>query len=337
MFCVSATIMSKRLHIALILGILFSLPPTLRAQENKEAEHACYRLNEERISQMEMKIQGDCSQYKSQFKYRKEWSDKQVFVRIPALITPYSLFINSSRFGSDPGSGIPSEYNITPFLNKQSNFLELHSDSVMENNETAAIDASLMIRNAVHIRNLLISSHEGKKENETLVRFHLYLKSYQEGKKLEHSISLEVSYQGEELLNETRKLSSPLSFGQETEMIIDLPVRDPVYWFPGAPSYYEVKISMKESGQEDQEMVSSLFDFRSCQIKDSLFIQKGDSILLVYASEDLASLLPGLPEQEISGIVEKLGINAIRRETPFPCTLEDLFLRMGILVTLISE
>ena len=176
MFCVSATIMSKKLHTTLILGMLFCLPPTLRAQENKEAEHACYRLNEERISQLEMKIQGDGSKYGSQFKYRKEWSDKQVFVRIPAMNTPYSLFINSFRFGSDPGSGIPSEYNITPFLNSQSNFLELHSDSVLENNETAAFDASLLIRNAVHIQNLLISSHEGKKENESLIRFHLYRK-----------------------------------------------------------------------------------------------------------------------------------------------------------------
>ena len=321
----------------MFLAILFCLPLTLRAQENREADHACYRLNEERIAPLEMKIQGDGGQYNSEFKYRKEWSGKQVFVRIPAMNAPYSIFINSFRFGSDPGSGIPSEYNITPFLNSQSNFLELHTDSVRENIETAAMDASLLIRNAIHIRNLLITSHDGKEKNEILVRFHLYLKSFQEASKQEHSISLEVSSPEEVLLHESRELSTMLSFGQETEMIIDLPIRNPNYWYPGTPSYYEVNISMKEAGQQDQEVVSSLFDFRSCQISDSLFIQKGDSILLVYASEDLAAILPELPEQEISDIIEDLGINALRKETPFPCSLEDLFLRLGILVTLISE
>ena len=93
---------------------------------------------------------------------------------------------------------------------------------------------------------------------------------------------------------------------------------------------------MKEAGQQDQEVVSSLFDFRSCLMSDSIFIQKGDGILLVYASEDLANTLPGLPEQKISNIIEDLVINALRTDNPFPRSLEDLFLRLGILVTLLS-
>ncbi len=324
----------------LIPMILFALSSMLVAQENKEPEHACFRLEDARVFPLEMEVQqSDSNLFRSEFLFMKGWSDKQVFVRIPAMNIPYSILINGFRFGSDPGSGIASEYNITPFINKQSNTLELQAELSAKQNESATImQGSLLIRDAILTRDLQITTHAGAEENEVLVRFHLFLKSYLTEKNPGRTIQLKVAGQDEtKIFHETRELTTPLSFGQETEMIIDLPLKDPAYWLPGAPRYYEVRLSIAEKGEPKPELISSLFDIRSFQLNDSLILNREDSIQLVFPSEELSTILPELPEPELAAIIEELGINAIRRETPLSCTQEELFLRMGILVVLKSE
>jgi hypothetical protein len=324
----------------LMLIILSLAANTLKAQENREPDHSCFRLDAERIIPLETVVQSeDPNLFRSRFMYMKEWTGKQVFVKIPGSVVPYSISINGFRFGSDPGSGAYSEYNITPFLNKQSNILDLHTELLKgENDPDLLKKGSLMIRDAIHARDLFIETHPGTEENEILVRFHLFLKSYQVEKKQGCNIQLTVTGPGNALIfQETRELNAHLSFGQETEMIIDNTLTNPLFWLPGAPVYYEVKLTVGEKQEESPESIFTQFVVRSSPLNDSLFIQHGDSVRLVYASGELAGTLSQLSEKEVSEIISGLGINAIRREIPQPCCEEELFIRTGILVVPESE
>jgi hypothetical protein len=60
-------------------------------------------------------------------------------------------------------------------------------------------------------------------------------------------------------------------------------------------------------------------------------------VQLVFASWDLATVLPDLPEKEVRAIIEKLGINAVRSEAPLSCEHQELYLRQGILPVIKSE
>ncbi len=326
---------------ALLMLIIISFAAnTLRAQENREPDHSCFRLDAERIIPLETVVQPkDPNLFRSRFMFMKEWSGKQVFVKIPGSVVPYSISINGFRFGSDPGSGAYSEYNITPFLNKQSNILDLHTELLKGQNDPDHLkQGSLMIRDAIHTRDLVIETHPGTEENEILVRFHLFLKSYLEEKNRGSNIQLTVTGPGNVFIfQETRELNARLSFGQETEMIIDHTLTDPLFWFPGAPVYYEVKLTVGEKLEESFESIFTQFVIRSSPLNDSLFIQHGDSVRLVYASDELARTLLQLPENEVSEIISELGINAIRSEIPTSCCREDLFIRTGILVVPESE
>ncbi|MFO7670698.1 MAG: hypothetical protein R6W31_13645 [Bacteroidales bacterium] len=325
----------------LLMLIILSCPEsTLKAQENREPDHSCFRLDAERIIPLEMDVQPkDPNLFRSQFMFMKEWSGKQVFVKIPGWVVPYSIRINGFRFGSDPGSGVYSEYNITPFLNKQSNILDLHAELIKGPIDPAHLKlGTLMIRDAIHVRDLVIETHPGTEENEILVRFHLFLKSYLEEKNQGCNIQLTVTGPGNAFIfQEIRELNAPLSFGQETEMIIDHTLTEPLFWLPGAPAYYEVKLTMGEKPDESLESIFTQFVIRSSPINDSLYIQHGDSVRLVYASGELARNLTQLPETKVSEIVSELGINAIRSENPLPCRQEELFIRTGILVITGSE
>ncbi len=317
-----------------MLMIIFLLSSTLRAQENREAEHSCFRLENERVIPLIMELsQENSNLFHKEFIPAKKWAGKQVFATIPAMGQAYFITINGFRFGSDPGSGRASEYNITPFIQDQSNILELEiSPSTGQKNAASMVPANLLIRENIYCRDLQISNHPGTQENEVLVRFQVFLKSYLQEKNPGRSLLLEVSRQGEEMIfQETLELSTPLAFGQETEMIIDMSLENPHYWLPGAPEYYEVELSIGEKGKEKPELISTLFDIRSFHTNDSLFIHQGDSVPLVYPSGDLATILPDLPEKEVSDIIEKLGINAIRLDTPPSCSQQEFFIKNGIL------
>lgn len=234
--------MEPRRYSILIMMILLSLPFNLKAQEYREASHANFNLEEDRVIPMDG----------SEFKFRKEWAGKQVFVRIPAIPNPCSVLINGFPFSIEPDTTGSTEYNITPFLKEEDNLIDL------------PVAYSLLIRDAIHIRDMVITQHPGLTENESLVRVHLFLKSYLKEAYRERSILLDLQDpNGQPIIQESRTLSTALSFGQETEFIFDLDLEKPVPWLPEAPNLYTVSISLEEKGAQKPERINAQFGYPS--------------------------------------------------------------------------
>lgn len=293
--------------------VLSPLSPAVEAQEILKAVQTCFGLEMER----EVHLRNASS-----FAGRREWQDKEVFLSLAGPDPSPSVRINGFPYRSEPANEIITEYRLTPFL-KEHNTLELDS----------MVSATLLIRDAFHIRELAISTHSGMEENEFLFRFHLFLKSYEAEKTRGCEIQLEVSSGlGDEIFRASRALESSLAFGQETEMIIDLSMKNPPAWLPGKPELFDLKLSLETIGSEEPEVITTRFALMSFTFLDSLVVQKGDSIALSYPPDDLEAILPGLREEEILSLIEKHGINAIRETTPLSCDLRRLFLEYGILV-----
>lgn len=327
-------IIKTRPRPVLILLIVFCLRAGLLAQENKEPEHACFQVDKKRVLPIEMKVdERDSMSLSGSFSFRTAWSGKQIFLFLPGTQLAYSIRINGFRFGSDPGSGKPSEYNITPFLKGGANILKIEGAAELEVLDSpSSLGVALLVREPIHIRDLLITTHPGE-DGDLLVRFHLYLKSYLQKKNAGRSILLEAEDpDGESIFLENRELNAPLSYGQETEMIIDVPLKNPRYWFPGNPSLYKLRVSVDEGGEGLKETLSTLFHISNGQVLDSLFIQNGDSLHLVYCPEDLAKIFHKLTESERTFLIEDHDFNVIRLDGPQACELKTFFLKKGILV-----
>lgn len=315
--------MESRISAPLILIVLCILPFSLKAQDYREAQHACFKLEEERAISLEG----------SEFTTRAEWSDKQVFASIPSLPVPCSLIINGFPLGLlEPGRISPVEYNITPFLKKEFNTLELVPA------DSSAFDAplplcSLLVRDAIHIRDMIVTDHPGLSADENLVRVQLYIKNYRRQANRERNILLVLKDpEGKSLIQESRVLGSGLSYGQETEMDFDLVLENAATWLPGKPKLYEIFLSLGVTDAEKPELVTTHFAMTSFWHNDSLLVQGEDSMMLCYPSEDQSRILPTLKEEEILEMMQTSGINALRTDTPLPCKLEALLQKCGILV-----
>jgi len=338
MLCVRQITMNGRLLTAFFsLGILI-LQVGLHAQDNAEPRHSCFQLHPDReipISLSQNRIGPD--RYQCNFTFRKEWAGKQVFAKIPGTEFPYILRINSFSFGSDPGSGETAEFNITPFLTNDDNSMELeleHPDpEAVINIYPLCGDGSLLIREGIHIRDLVITSYFESGTTESLIRFHLYFKSYLTGKNNSRDIRLHVSDPGgNQVINVSTKLISPPSFGQETEMIIDETVEKPMLWSPANPQLYRLEVNMSEEEGGDSEIITTNFGIRIAVMTDSVLVMNGDTLHPVIAGEDLSNSLPRLNETEILKLAEERLFNAVITSGPLPCNLVKLFDRTGLLV-----
>jgi len=250
---------------------------------------------------------------------------------------PYRVRINDFAFGSDPGTGLPAEFNITPFLNDENNTIDLEpglSDPDSEPEPSVQdCSATLIIRDNIHVRDLVVSSYRDPESTEALVRFHLFLKSYLTEKSMGRSIRLLVEDpEGNAVINETQALGTPLSFGQETEMIMDHLLENPVHWSPLLPNLYQLEIQVSEPGKKAFETISTHFGFRTVIATDSLILVNGDTLNPVFGPPGIAEVLSGLTKAEIEQHITEQGFNAIRTGEPLPCNLVHLFDRKGLLV-----
>ncbi len=315
----------------LLLCALFQL----KAQDNQEPSHACFRLNPERVIPITwMKCTTDSIIYIGDFLTGETWVGKQVFVRIPGTSTSYTLKINEFTFGSDPGSGQVAEYNITPFLREQGNRIALEPDP----GETWAGpfncplcgEAVLIIRDGIHIRDLTISSYMEPGDHIAFTRIHLYMKSYLPGKNNIRQLNLRLTDPaGNEIASKSIEQSARLSFGQETELDLDITIEEPMLWSPGHPQLYTMELDQLAQGSQGQETISAYFGIRNAFVADSLMVFNGDTLCLNLAGEDLVASLTMLTEEEIRKLIRKNTFNAILYDGSLPCSLLTLFDQEG--------
>ena len=85
----------------------------------------------------------------------------------------------------------------TPFLKEKTNNIELEPDLTDPDADPAPFvqcgSAALVIRDNIHVRDLVVSSYQDPESTEALVRFHLFLKSYLTEKSMGRSIKLQVT------------------------------------------------------------------------------------------------------------------------------------------------
>lgn len=327
------------------LTVLFLLSFVSKAQENipetgkevinAEPPHAYYKLGEGCIFPIHFSpVENGFTTYRYSFPLQSSWSMKQLFVRLTGISAPFQLKINGFVYGKGDNVGAPLEFNITPFLRKDFNTLELQFDLQTEQITPLPVHQSeLIIREAVHLRDLRISSYPGTDHTSSLVRMHLFVQSYLTGRGTDRTLTVLISDpDGAAVSSQERIIDYPLAFRQEIEFIFDHTLVNPRLWSPGHAELYHLQISLGEDGNGHGDTIFTHFGIRNTLYRDSVLVINQDTVPLLIADLESLGNLRVRPESEILRFFEETGNLGVEATDYIPDKLMDLFDRQGILV-----
>jgi len=340
--------MESKLHMTILLCIFLLLPLTLSGQQdsversfvaNAEPSHAHFLVGDGRENNIPVyRDETNQLKYYSDFQFQPDWKGKQVFIRLSGMKSPFHFWINSFKFGSGDSEGVPVEFNVTPFLDQEENRLRVDLEPTDVERNHDALQISVAVRDAVHVRDFRITNYARPGSSETLVRVHLFVKSYCTEISRDRKVVMTMSDpSGDTIYNVQRELNFPLAFRQEVEVFFDQTIKDPRHWSPLHPELYHLQLQLFGKGSAPGEVVSSNFGIRNMVINDSVLIFSTDTIVPAIAGQSVLNQFTSLTDEEILSLLEEKDYNAVQTNEILPERVMELFDQHGILVLIKKE
>ena len=218
--------------------------------------------------------------YRREITMDEKWNGKQITLHIGSAKSNLSVWVNGKYVGYGEDSKLPSEFDITPYLNKGKNTLVLKimrwcdanyiEDQDMWRLSGIDRDCYLAIRNPQHLYDVeLMPDLDAAYKNALL---HVKLKL---AKSPETAVNAEVSL----LKDGNPVLKQPVKF-DSANLAFTMPVTAPLLWTAETPNLYDVVITLKNDKSETMEVINQRIGFRKIEIKNGLMLVNGQPVLI---------------------------------------------------------
>lgn len=217
--------------------------------------------------------------------YRKEvtisdaWKGKQIVLHIGSAKSNLMVWVNGKYVGYGEDSKLPSEFDVTPFLNPGKNLVCLKvmrwcDGTYLEGQDFWRMgginrDCYLVARNNIHLIDYeIVTDLDVNYKNATFIA----------DLKLSKSANASATIQlldGDKLVKETI-----VAFNGESEKKISFPVSQPELWSAERPKLYNVLFTLKDQAGAVIEVIPQRIGFRKVEIKDGLFLVNGQPVLI---------------------------------------------------------
>jgi len=254
--------------------------------------------------------------------YRREitisdgWKGKQVILHIGSAKSNLSVWVNGKYVGYGEDSKLPSEFDVTSFLNPGKNLICMKlmrwcDGTYLEGQDFWRMsginrDCYLVARNETHINDYeLVPDLDANYKDATLTAT----------LKLNQPATASAVIQltdGDKPVKEV-----VVSFNNESEKTVSIPVSQPKLWSAEIPDLYNVMITLKDKSGAIIEVIPQKIGFRKVEIKDGLFLVNGQAVLIKGANRHEVDPITG---QTISKeamlkdikLMKQFNINAVR-------------------------
>lgn len=217
--------------------------------------------------------------YRREVTINDNWKGKQVVLHIGAAKSNLSVWVNGKYVGYGEDSKLPSEFDLTPFLNPGKNLICLKvmrwcDGTYLEGQDFWRMgginrDCYLVARNETHINDYeLIPDLDSNYKDGVL---YTTLKLNQPAT----ATALIQIADGDKPVKETL-----VSFSNETEKKVTIQLSQPKLWTAETPNLYNVLITLKDKTGAVLEVIPQKTGFRKVEIKDGLFYVNGKAVLI---------------------------------------------------------
>lgn len=223
--------------------------------------------------------------YIKTFELKKEWKNKQVFIHFEGVESAYHIWVNGKLVGYSQDSKLPSEFNLTPYLETGKNTLAVRvyrwSDgSWLEDQDGFNMsgiyrDVWLYATPNLAIRDFYATSKLDKNYENANFSIEVAVKNY--GAKKSKPNTITISIAGEQIKKELPRLQS----GEEQIIRLNKKIKSPLKWTAETPNLYPLVLNLSQGNQVNQ-VTGTEFGFRDIEISGNKillngkpFIQKG--------------------------------------------------------------
>lgn len=222
--------------------------------------------------------------YHRTFHIPENWQGNDVFLRFEGVDNSFHLWVNNQEVGYSEGSRLPSEFNITKYLQEGGNTLDVRVykwsvSSYIEDQDMWWMsgifrDVYLLARPSVHIRDTFIRTYldDAYEDSELNIEVDI-AKNAAHSKQtamLKYRL-LDANYQE---ITSGQKADLELST-EETKVLLTTEIKNPRKWSAEDPYLYHLLITLTDEQGEVIEVIPQKVGFRSIEIKDGLALVNG--------------------------------------------------------------
>ncbi len=227
--------------------------------------------------------------YVKTFTVPADWNGKQVFIQFGAVKSSFYIWVNGQKVGYSQDSKLPSEFNITKYLQKGSNKLAVQvfsfSDgSYIEDQDFWRLsgiqrDVLLIARESVHITDFFANAGLDASYSIGLLNLDVDIRNLS-GKTAErYTVGYRVlAKDGREVLEG----NSPITVKKGT--IESLQLKNTLHgvakWSAEDPNLYTLLLTLTDSKDNLIEALSQKIGFRTSEVKNGQLLVNGKPILL---------------------------------------------------------
>ena len=217
--------------------------------------------------------------YRREITVNDNWKGKQVILHIGCAKSNITVWVNGKYVGYGEDSKLPSEFDVTTFLNQGKNLICLRvmrwcDGTYLEGQDFWRMgginrDCYLVTRNDTHINDyeIVTKLDAAYKDADLIATLKL-------NKPSTATALIEIS-DGDKKVKET-----VVSFNNESEKMVSIPFSQPKLWTAETPNLYHMLITLKDKTGAVLEVIPQETGFRKVEIKNGLLYVNGKPVLI---------------------------------------------------------
>ena len=218
--------------------------------------------------------------YRREVMIPHDWDGKLVVLHVGAAKSNLSVWVNGQYAGYGEDSKLPSEFDITPYLQKGKNLITLKvmrwcdanyiEDQDMWRLSGITRSCFLVARNPVHLYDLELKPELDNSYKNAILQVNCLL-----NRAPEKGIKAEIT-----LLKDNQVIVTQEGSFDSARLSLNLPVTAPALWTAESPTLYQAQVRIRNANNQLLEMTTQQVGFRKIEIKNGLLLVNGRPILI---------------------------------------------------------
>lgn len=229
--------------------------------------------------------------YRREFEVPADWAGRRTFITFDGVDAAFFLWVNGEKVGYSVNSRNAAEFDLTKYLKPGKNLLAVEvyrycAGSYLEDQDMWRLsgifrNVTLWSAPQVHIRDFFVKTDLDAEYKNATVEVVAKVKNYGATASEAQTFGVTLFNNASQPLanGEARIIVPALKAGEETSVVITLPVANPAKWTAETPNLYTAVLSLASSGSQP-ELISTRVGFRKIELKGRIFTINGVPVKL---------------------------------------------------------